>query len=394
MTLRRKEANVMGADYDLLIKGGRLIDPAQGVSESRDIAFKDGVVAALESDIPAARANDTLDATGLLVAPGMIDLHVHVFEGISHLGVPADASCLAHGATTVVDAGSAGADTFAGFRKYVIEVSATRIYAHLNISSQGMLSPVVGELEDLKWADVPRALEVIESNRDLILGVKVRLTRNSIVEESAGLQPLFLAREAADAAGMPIMVHPQNAWCHSLDNILDVMRDRDILTHSYHGLSHGILDDQQRIRASVRKARDRGVVFDVGHGAGSFDWEVCQTALSQGFAPDTISSDLHTGNIDGPVFDLATTVTKFLHLGLSLQDSLSRVTAEPARVLGMSEIGTLAVGSLGDAVILELEEGSFVLTDSRGEQRTGSRRLVPKRVVKGGRAVEDPALGR
>ena len=314
----------------------------------------------------------------------MIDLHVHVFEGISHLGVNADTGCLAHGVTTAVDAGSAGADTFAGFRKYIIEVSATRIYAYLNISSQGMLSPVVGELEELKWADVSRALQVIENNRDLILGVKVRLTRDSIVSETAGLLPLFRAREAADAAGIPIMVHPQNAWCQSLDDILDVMRNRDILTHSYHGLRNGILNERGKIRSSVRRARDRGVVFDVGHGAGSFDWDVCRTALDQEFAPDTISSDLHTGNIYGPVFDLATTVTKFLHLGFSTEEALIRVTAMPAKILGMSDIGTLAVGSRGDLVILELEDGSFPLTDSRGQTFTGEKRLIPRWIIKDG----------
>ena len=221
------------ADYELLVRGGTLIDPALGIHERRDVAFKDGIVAAVEPNLPASAASKSIDASDYLIAPGMIDLHVHVFEGISHLGVHADESCLAHGVTTAVDAGSAGADTFAGFRKYIIEPSDTRIYAHLNISSQGMLSPVVGELEELKWADVTRALEVIENNRDRIIGVKVRLTRDSIVSEAAGLSPLFRAREAADAAGIPIMVHPQNAWCQSLDDILSVMRSRDILTHRF-----------------------------------------------------------------------------------------------------------------------------------------------------------------
>jgi dihydroorotase len=371
--------------YDLLVKGGTLVDPAQGLNARRDVAFANGMVAAVEAEIPAEDATAVIDAAGQLVTPGLVDLHVHVFEGVSHYGIQPDPTCLAKGATTVVDAGSAGAQTFAGFRKYVIEASETRIFAQLNISAMGMISAEVGELDDLKWSSVPKALQTIEQHRDLILGVKVRLSRNSIVGERAGLTPLFHAREAADAAGLPIMVHPQEAWCDSLDDILAVMRDRDILTHTFHGRSHGILDDQGRIRKSVRQAQERGVIFDVGHGAGSFSWDIVEQALAQDFPPTTISSDLHVYNLNGPVFDLATTVSKFLHLGLSLDDALAKATSIPARVIGMPDkIGTLAVGAWGDAVLLDLEEGAFELHDTHEQVRLGRQRLVPRTVIKGG----------
>ncbi|MEA2583304.1 MAG: dihydroorotase [Thermomicrobiales bacterium] len=374
------------ASYDLLIKGGTLIDPAQGVHDRRDVAFAGGMVAAVAPEIAADEANETIDARGKLVVPGLIDAHVHVFEGVSHYGINPDKTCLARGATTVVDAGSAGADTFAGFRKYVIEASSTRILAHVNISSMGMLSQEIGELDDIKWASVPKALAAIERNRDLILGVKVRLTRHQLVGEAAGLKPLFLAREAADAAGLPIMVHPQQAWAPSIDEILAVMRRGDVLTHTYHGLEHGILDERGKIRPSVRAARDRGVIFDVGHGQGSFDWDVCERALAQDFPPTTISSDLHKYNVSGPVFDLATTVSKFLLLGLSLDDALAKATAAPARVVGMEgKIGTLSPGAHGDAVVLDLQEGAFDFQDSRGVTRMGNLRLEPVTVVKAGR---------
>ena len=379
------------ADYDLLLKGGTLVDPAQGIHAPRDVAFARGLVAAVADGIPASAAESVVDASGRLVAPGMIDLHVHVFEGVSHYGIPPDPTCLAHGATTVVDAGSAGADTFLGFRKYVIEVSETRVFAQLNISAQGMISAAIGELDDLKWASVPRALETIEKHRDVILGVKVRLSRGQVVSEASGLTPLYRAREAADAAGLPIMVHPQGAWCPSLDEVLAVMRGGDILTHSFHGRSHGILDEDGKVRRSVREARERGVIFDVGHGQGSFDWRVCEAALAQGFPPTTISSDLHVYNVHGPVFDLATTVSKFLHLGFSLDEALARVTSVPARVIGMPErLGTLAVGAWGDAVVFDLEEGEFELVDSHGQTRIGRRRLVPTVVVKGGKVRASP----
>ncbi|MGH2535379.1 MAG: amidohydrolase/deacetylase family metallohydrolase [Thermomicrobiales bacterium] len=376
------------APYDLLIQGGTLIDPAQGVHERRDVAFQDGMVAAVAPEIAASEAAEVIDAVGKLVVPGLIDAHVHVFEGVSHYGIEPDSTCLARGATTVVDAGSAGADTFAGFRKYVIEASATRILAHLNISSMGMISREVGELDDVKWADVPKALQMIERNRDLILGVKVRLTRDSIVGANAGLKPLFLAREAADAAGLPIMVHPQDSWAASLDEILDVMRGGDVLTHCFHGHQHGILDEGGKILSSVRAARNRGVIFDVGHGQGSFNWAVCERALAQDFAPTTISSDLHRYNLHGPVFDLATTVSKFLHLGLELDDAIAKVTSVPAQVVGMAgQIGTLAADAHGDAAVLDLQEGRFDYVDAHGGTRTGGVRLEPVAVVKAGRAV-------
>lgn len=371
--------------YDLIITGGTLVDPGQGINDRRDVAFKDGMVAAVEPTIPADQATEMISAAGKIVAPGLVDAHVHIYEGVSHYGINPDHTCLAHGATTVVDAGSAGANTFSGLRKYIIETSATRILAHLNISSMGMLCKEIGELQDIRWASVPRALETIEQNRDVILGVKVRLTRHELVSEAVGLKPLFLAREAADAAGLPIMVHPQRAWCESLDQILAVMRGGDVLTHMYHGMEHGIFGDDGKIRPAVRAARERGVIFDVGHGQGSFNWDICTRALAQDFSPTTISSDLHRWNVEGPVLDLATTVSKFLHLGLSLDHALARTTVAPARVVGMpGKIGTLAPGAHGDAVVFDLREGAFPFADSYGQTQTGSLKLIPTAVVKAG----------
>ncbi|MBI2501602.1 MAG: amidohydrolase/deacetylase family metallohydrolase [Candidatus Latescibacteria bacterium] len=372
--------------YDLLLKGGTLIDPAQGIHARRDVTFAGGKVAAVSEDLASAEARQTLDAAGRLVTPGMIDLHVHVFWGVSHYGIEPDPTCLARGATTVVDAGSAGADTFPGFRKYVIEVSATRILAQLNISSQGMLTRDIGEFEIPEYADVGKACAMIEQHRDLILGVKVRLTRHSLVSERSGMLPLQRAREAADAAGLPIMVHPQDAWCDSLDEILALMRKGDILTHCFHGMRCGILDEGGQVRDSVRSAMERGVVFDVGHGAGSFNWAVAERALAQGVVPQTISSDLHVYNVNGPVYDLASVVGKFLHLGLSLDDALAKVTSVPAQIIHLADqLGTLKVGAWGDAVVFERREGEFQLVDSQGQTRTGRQQLFPVAVVKGGK---------
>jgi dihydroorotase len=378
--------------YDLLLKGGEVIDPAQSLHARRDIAFAGGKVAAVAESIAADQASEMIDCTGLLVAPGMIDLHVHVYWGVSHYGIWPDANCIAKGVTTAVDAGSAGADTFPGFRKFIIDVSATRLFAQLNISAQGMLDADIGELMDIRFARVDRALETIEANRDVILGVKVRLTKHSLVSEEAGIRPLHLAREAADAAGLPIMVHPQDAWVESLDDILAVMGKGDILTHCFHNHECGIFDAHGKIRASVHDAIERGVIFDVGHGAGSFSWDVVESAFAQGIQPTTISSDLHVYNVNGPVFDLATTASKFLHLGLPLQDTVAKVTSIPAQVINMAgEIGTLAPGAWGDAVVFRLESGSFPLIDSLGVQRTGYQRLVPVTTIRAGAVYHAPA---
>jgi dihydroorotase len=244
---------------------------------------------------------------------------------------------------------------------------------------------------DIRFARVDRALQTIEANRDVILGVKVRLTKHSLVSEEAGIRPLHLAREAADAAGLPIMVHPQDAWVDSLDDILAVMGKGDILTHCFHNMPCGIFGDNGKIRDSVHAAIERGVIFDVGHGAGSFSWEVVESAFEQGIHPTTISSDLHIYNVNGPVFDLATTASKFLHLGMSLEDTIAKVTSTPADVIHMpGQIGTLAPGAWGDAVVFRLESGEFPLVDSLGVERIGRQRLVPVTTVRGGAVYHAP----
>ena len=373
-------------NYDLIIKNGTLIDPAQSIHESKDIGFHDGLVTTISTNIPSDDAREVINAEGCYVTPGLIDLHVHVFHGVSHFGIEPDPTCLARGATTVVDAGSAGADTFTGFRKYVIDVSETRILAQMNISSQGMLTREIGELEIPEYADVDKACRMIEQHRDVVLGVKVRLTRNSIVGKRAGMDPLYKAREAADAVKLPMMVHPQDAWCDSIDEILAVMGKRDILTHCFHSMNCGILDENGIVREAVHDAIKRGVIFDVGHGAGSFSWDVVEKAMEQGVHPTTISSDLHVYNINGPVYDLINVVNKFLYLGMSIDDALAKVTQIPADTILMNgKVGTLAKGAWGDAVIFELRDGEFQLFDANAEARISRQILEPIVVIKSGK---------
>ena len=369
--------------YDLLIKNGVVIDPSQGLHEKRDIAITKGKIESMEKDISSDKAKEIIDASEHIVTPGLIDIHVHVYPGVSHYGIDADTHALAHGVTTVMDAGSSGADTFEGFRRYVVNVSDTRIVAFLNISTMGMISPRVGELEDLRFADVEKAVEVIERNRDIIQGVKVRMSR-SIVGDN-GIQPLLLAKRAAEAVKMPIMVHVGNTPM-PLADILGEMRRGDILTHCFHGSENGILDNQGNILDAVSEAVKKGVNLDVGHGRGSFSFNVAEKALAQGVSPQTISSDLHHYNVFGPVYNLATTVSKFLYLGLSLNEALSKVTLTPAKLLGIDEeLGNLRKGSIADVSIFKLKKGNFSFLDTVGKTVVGNRLLKPAAVVKGGK---------
>jgi dihydroorotase len=369
----------------MLIRGGTLVDPSQGLHQSRDVRLAGGRVAEVGERLRARAGEEVVDARGCLVVPGLVDLHVHVFWGASHYGIEPDPHCLGTGTTTVVDAGSAGAHTFPAFRRYVIEVARTRILPFLNIGATGMVSPDVGELEELRHIDGAAALRTIEAHRDLIRGIKVRLSRE-LVGQNARVA-LRTAREVSEAAGLPIMVHPGDTPI-PLDEILDALRAGDVLTHCYHGREGGILDERGAVIGAARRAAVRGVLFDVGHGKGSFSFAVARRALAQGFRPGTISSDLHVYNLHGPVFDLATTLTKFLHLGLPLDEVIEMATAAPARAIREdAALGTLRLGAAADVTLLERREEACALDDTVGERVTGRERLVPVGVIRSGERV-------
>jgi len=371
---------------DLLITGGTLIDPASGTHARRDLAIADGQIVAVEPNLRASSAAEVVDAQGLLVVPGLVDLHVHVYWGVADLSVEADPTCLGRGVTTVVDAGSAGANTFPGFRRSVAEASRGRVLAYLNISAMGQIDPFLGELHDLRFADPERAAAVALANPDLIVGFKVRVSE--MLAGPNGLAGLDRALEAGRATDLPVMVHI-GGTAFDIEEVLDRLRAGDVVTHAYTGWRPGgIVTDDGRVVAAAREARSRGVLFDVGHGAGSFTWPIAEAALADGFRPDTISSDLHRFNIASPVHDLATTLSKFLLLGLSVDEVIAMATTAPAAALGRgAELGTLAVGAEADITVLRLEEGRFELTDSAGATREARQRLAPAAVIRAGRRV-------
>ncbi len=373
--------------YDLVVKGGRVIDPAQGLSAPRDIAVSGTKIARVAESIPESEALHVLDARDRIVTPGWIDIHVHVYDGVAPLGIPADPNCIAKGVTTVVDAGSAGAHTFPGFRKFIVNVVDTRVFALLNISvvGQSTLSQdnPWGELLDLRYANAALAAKTIERNRDVILGVKVRLTRN--IAGDHDLEALRRARDAADAAAVPLMVHIGGS--HSpIEDIMALLEPGDVITHSFRGGDGGILDADGRVHDEVLETVASGVHLDIGHGAGSFSFDTAESAMEQGLLPGTISSDVHQFNVNGPVFDLATTVSKFLALGLSLEESIARVTRNPAQVFGaLNGFGSLREGSEADIAVFQLETGRYDFVDALGAHRSGERLLRPAATVKAGR---------
>lgn len=374
------------AKWDLLIAGGRVVDPSQNFSAAADVAISGHAVARVAQSIPRTDARRVLDASGKIVTPGLIDVHVHVYDGVAPLGIPADPSCIAKGVTTVLDAGSAGAHTFPAFRRQ-IPLSDTRIFALLNISviGQASMTPDTphGELLELRYADPKVAIRTIEAHRDVILGIKIRLSREIAGEND--LKALAIAREAADAVKLPLMVHIGDT--HSpLKDILAMLGKGDVVTHTFHGRAGGILDANGRVVPEIRSAVERGVHLDVGHGRGSFSFEVAEKALKQDLLPGTISSDVHRFNVDGPVFDLATTLSKFLHLGLTMDQVIERAATRAANAFGFPKgLGTLREGAEADVAVWSLVEGDFEFADALGAKRIGHRKLVPAATVKAGR---------
>lgn len=378
--------------FDVVLRGGHVVDPSQNLDAIIDVGISGPRVAAIGSDLVKQGVRGTvLDAAGLLVTPGWIDLHTHVYWGVAPLGVEADPNCIERGVTTAVDAGSAGASTFHGFKRYVIDVSATRVLAMLNLSAIGMAqdsgfgAEAVGELEDIRWANVDRALQVARAYADVITGIKIRMGRDLAGDAPEHCREILRrARRTADAIGKPVMVHPGDTAV-TLQEILDHLVRGDIVTHVYHGRSEGVLEEDGKVRPAVRAAVERGVHFDVGHGQGSFTWRVARQALSEGLQPSTISSDIHAWNIAGPVFDLATTASKLLHLGLSLAEVVSRVTNTPAACIGLAgEIGTLAPGAIADVSVFKMVDGEWHFMDAARQVETGGTRFEPIATLRAG----------
>ena len=358
--------------YDLVIAGGRVIDPAAGFDGDLDVAIAGGRVVAVEAGIGGARARRTIDARGQLVTPGLVDLHTHAYWGATYWGIEPDPVSARTGVTTWLDVGSAGAYSFPGFRRYVAEASRTRVFALLNLSSIGLIAPT-WEFANIDYCDIDLAARIVEANRDLILGIKARIDHRTT--RGVGIRPLAMARLLADQVGLPLMVHI-GSGPPTLDEVVHHLRPGDMLTHCFTGGDMRLLGQDGVPHADILALRDRGLVLDIGHGTGSFSYEVAEGMLACGIVPDTISSDVHQLSVQGPMFDLPTTLSKFLNLGLSVPDVIERATSRPAAAMGRPDLGTLRPGSVADVALFRLEEGDFAFHDVAMAPRRGTVRLV------------------
>jgi len=371
--------------FDLVIRNANVVDPSQNLSGKRDIGVRFGRIEALEMSIPAERGLRVLDAGNKLVTPGLIDLHCHTYPYGSAIGIPAD-ELLAHQCTTTtISAGDGGANNIAAWRRFVMPASRTRQFAFVHIAVAGLAGFPVPELFNIDYAKPELAARAVAENSDIVLGVKVRMSENVIARH--GMEPLRRAIRACELSGVPakVMCHIGGVSDRALmSQILDALRPGDILTHCYSGATneagHGtnIVQDGKLLPAAL-EAKKRGVIFDVGHGGGSFDYTIAEAAMAQGCMPDTLSSDVHVFSANTPGMPyLPWVMSKFLGMGFSLSEVVRMSTVAPARVIErIPKHGTLQIGAPADLSIMELVEGPVDFVDTRSNKRSGKSYLKP-----------------
>lgn len=355
-----------GAVHQLVLRQGVLADPSHELNgRTVDVAIDDGIVTALAPEVRAAGGRE-VDCRGIRLAPGLIDYHVHVYAGVSNIGITPDDAVFSRGAVACMDAGSSGSTTFGGFRSYIAEPAERLVLAYLNVSALGLVDFRHGELLDPTAMRREDALAVVEANRDLIRGLKLRLSRNVIGGES--LEILDQALAVADEARLSLMVHIGNTD-RPLKDFLERLRPGDVVTHVYTGNENGILVGGS-IHPAVWEARERGVLFDLGHGRTQLSYEVSRIAMAEGFPPDFVSSDISGGNWRGPTYDLATIMSKMIVLGMSFDEVITATTARPAVKLGIDHLGYGAIGVGRPAYVTALTwaEQPALLPDAVGAE--------------------------
>lgn len=380
--------------YDLLLKGGHVIDPKNDINEVMDVAIADMKIAAVQRDISGAQAKKVIDVTGLYVTPGLIDMHVHVFNGHTPgsyiadgpTSVPPDGFTFRSGVTTVVDAGSSGWKNFRQFKEQTIDQSQTRVLALLNIVGVGML----GRFEEQNVADMNPVMTAHMINRlypDILVGIKSAHYWGDFTQVDKAV-------EAGKLANVPVMVDfGEHQPPNSIESLFfDHLRPGDMFTHTYSNgpkVRETVVDENGTVKPFIFKAQERGIVFDVGHGGGAFSWIQAVPAVKQGFIANVISTDLHTQSMNAGMKDLCNVMSKFMALGLSLQDVVLRTTWNPAQVISRPELGNLDIGAEADVTILSLLEGNFGFTDVRRLTIDSNQKIEAALTIRAGRIVWD-----
>ncbi|MDE2856926.1 MAG: amidohydrolase/deacetylase family metallohydrolase [Chloroflexota bacterium] len=375
--------------YDLLLKNGRLIDPKNGIDAARDVAIRGGRIAQVAQDIPGGQAAQSIDIAGLIVSPGLIDMHVHVYHTREPetLSVIADHHCFRSGVTTVVDTGTAGAKHFLHFKRTVIDRARTRIYAYINIVKSGMTGPFE---QDIGEMDPELAASIVLAYPEHCVGIKTAhyWVSQPFDEAHPPWAAVDRALEASAICGKPLMVDFWHRPGRTYQELLRKMQPGDIHTHVY-AQQFPILNDKNEPADFMFEARERGIIFDLGHGAGSFWFRQAIPAMQGGFGPDSISTDLHIGNVNGVVHDMLTTMSKLLCMGMPLDEVIYRSTATPAEEIGHPELGHLGVGAEADIAILKQQEGEFGYVDCGQARMNGSRKLTCEMTLRAGEIVYD-----
>ena len=374
-------------DHDLILRGARVIDPSQNIDRVTDVRFTAGKVAALGDGLTPAPNTEVRELRGKIVTPGLIDLHTHVYWGGTAIGVDAVALARSSATATFVDAGTAGPGNFPGFRKHVIEPALpVRILPLLNLSFAGIFAfshtVMVGECEDLRLLDLRECARVAREHADLIVGIKVRVGRGA--SGASGIAPMDMALEVAEATGLPLMAHLDHPPPSRMD-VMSRLRKGDILTHCFRPFPNAPSLPGGGVRPEVLAARDRGVIFDIGHGGGSCGFETCRAMLAAGFKPDVISSDVHILSINGPAFDLLQTLAKFHALGMGLSEVIACGTVNAGKAIRRPDLGTLKVGAVGEASVIEILNESTEHRDVLGEVITTDKRFVARGLVLDGK---------
>jgi dihydroorotase len=383
---------------DYLLKGGRLIDPANSREGAFDVHVRDGMIAEIGANLEATGAS-VIDTKGLIVTPGLIDVHLHLMKGLGAFGVDPDIFGVGSGVTTVVDAGSAGHTLLNVFRRYVTDNAKTRVLNYINLSTLGgVTGPGFSILADPRLIDEEKIAAAVESNRDIIVGIKIMATGGALGAQK--LKPLERARKLGDALRIPLLIHIGESWTKGTEpvavgDVLKYLRTGDIVTHMFTAHPGGLLDANGKLWPQVRDAKESGILMDVGHGLHNLNFDVARKVLDQGLLPDGVSTDGHRGNRAGPVYDLPTTMAKLIALGFSLNQVVELATANAARLLGRSaELGSLRVGAPAEISVLRLEDREWTAIDSQKGAIPAKQALVPVYAIRGDTIYEALPLER